>query len=434
MDKLPVNVKKPHNQDLCSMCQKLGRKCTGLVEEDVSDEEKTKLDEPTHRVIRKDGFEFKVRGGFAGGRAGLYGRGRGGFRGGGFGDNGDSRGGSAESGFGRGSSSCAGFGRRNFADGFGGGFGEVNSGDGFGGGFSRPSSGRGSGRGHRNSFMPRSGLEGRKYSGGIGIEDDDTGANENKSNDYAFLVVYGLPRIQSRKGISKEDVEDFLLDEIPGAEDVRIVAGFGGNRAWVRIKLGADVANVLRLYRHGIQFNGKFLDIEELKITQEVFETVDKLINDIYTASDDDDYSNNPDENEYSGQRFHFTSGGGRGRGFNRSIPRGGTLSRRARDERYLENDSTDSDASIDNLGVGFSGLGFDDRKPVNVRAARINSVSSARSLRSNSESGFGRDINSNFVGDRDGNGDIMIASDISILSSISSDYEADKDPERYHW
>ena len=42
MDKLPVDMKKPHNQDLCSMCNKLGRKCTGIVEEDVSDDEKTK--------------------------------------------------------------------------------------------------------------------------------------------------------------------------------------------------------------------------------------------------------------------------------------------------------------------------------------------------------------------------------------------------------
>ena len=37
MDKLPVGMKKPHNQDLCSMCKKLGRKCSGLVEEDVSE-------------------------------------------------------------------------------------------------------------------------------------------------------------------------------------------------------------------------------------------------------------------------------------------------------------------------------------------------------------------------------------------------------------
>ena len=123
----PTGMTKPHNQDLCSMCQKLGRKCTGLVEEDVSDDEKNKLDEPNHRVIRKDGVEFKVRGGFV-----ASGRGRG-LRGRGRGFCGRARN-PTEVGFGGGSSSCgfggeydSGFGRHPDEGGFGGG-------SGFGGG------------------------------------------------------------------------------------------------------------------------------------------------------------------------------------------------------------------------------------------------------------------------------------------------------------
>ena len=86
-------MKKPHNQDLCSMCQKLGRKCTGLVEEDVSDEEKNKLDEPNHRVIQKDGVKFKIRGSLRGRGVGFGESGGGSFGGGnsvggGFGGNG----------------------------------------------------------------------------------------------------------------------------------------------------------------------------------------------------------------------------------------------------------------------------------------------------------------------------------------------------------
>merc|ERR1712131_253189 len=81
-NKLANGMKKPHNQDLCSMCQKLGRKCTGLVEEDVSDEEKNKLDEPNHRVIQKDGVKFKIRGSLRGRGVGFGESGGGSFGGG----------------------------------------------------------------------------------------------------------------------------------------------------------------------------------------------------------------------------------------------------------------------------------------------------------------------------------------------------------------
>ena len=97
----------------------------------------------------------------------------------------------------------------------------------------------------------------------------------------------------------------------------------------------------------------------------------------------------------------------------------------------YLVIDSTESDDSTENLGVVFSGLGVADRQSTNVhkpaRSTRINSVSSARSLRSNSGSGFVRDTNRNFVGDRMGN-------ENDDSSSNASDYEPDMDPERYHW
>ena len=475
MDKLPVDMKKPHNQDLCSMCKKLGRKCTGIVEEDVSDEEKTKLDEPTHRVIRKDGFEFKIRGSFVGARGRGGGRG-GGFSRGGFGDNG-------------------GFG----AETFGGGFSGGNSGGGFGGGDSGGSF-RGNGRridtaggtlyvggiplgtsetevrkfleekipnvdyvrvpinretneikgiafvallGNANignialqihglkmdgkiltikdnkpkreemitrdlsrtgfggcargryrgrgGYMNRTGFEGRRYAVASGIEDVNT-----DNNDAAYLIVHGLPFMNYNGGFSKPDVEDFLMDEIPDAEEVRIVTnmplnmplkfGRNGPRAWVRLKAGTNVGKVLRQV-DGLHFNGKRLQIDESIMTWDIFESIDG-------CSDDEDITG------------------------------------------YLVTDSTDSDDSTKNLGVGFSGLSVRDRRPTNVRkpvrSTRINSVSSARSLRTNSGSGFCRDANGNFVGDRDGNGDV-IDNDNSSIISYEPD-EADDDPEKYHW
>ena len=535
MDKLPVGMKKAHNQDLCSMCKKLGRKCSGLVEEDVSDDEKTKLDEPTHRVIRKDGIEFKVRGGFVGARdrgngatlivSGLScevseeevknflrekipnvqrvhvpfdeyeyeikgfayvqlasdadvtsvidqvsdlrmgdrflnvkprDRGRP-FGGGSFRD-------------------------RNYSDDFDG----NNNGFGFGGngrrvhtvggtlyvggiplgasetevrkflhekipnvdyvrvpinsetneikgiafvellrkaniinialqihglkmdgniltikdnkpkreemitrdlsrtGFGGCARGRYRGRG---GYMNRTGFEGRRYAVASGIEDVNT-----DNNDAAYLIVHGLPFMNYNGGFSKPDVEDFLMDEIPHAEEVRIVTNmplnmplkFGGNgpRAWVRLKAGTNVGKVLRQV-DGLHFNDKRLQIDESIMTWDIFESIDG-------CSDDEDITG------------------------------------------YLVTDSTDSDDSTKNLGVVFSSLDVDDRRSTNVRkpdrSTRINSVSSARSLRSNSGSGFGRDANGNFVGDR-GNGDVTDNDNSSIKS-----YEPDDDPEKYHW
>ena len=617
MDKLPVDMKKPHNQDLCSMCNKLGRKCTGIVEEDVSDDEKTKSNETAHRVIRKDGFEFKVRGGIVGtpGRGG--GRG-GGVSGRGFGENGGFGGGYSDDGFDAGKfygdgailfvgglpyvsqeevrnflqekipnaqsvrvpmeqyeiGKIRGFayvqlgsdadlttvidqvsnlkmgdkvlriyesksreGRRLF----GGGFGDGNYGDYFGSGnaelgfdgnrrsnraggtlyvggiplgtsevevrdflednipnvdyvrvpfdietkeikgiafvellmhaditnvamriqglkmdgkiltikdarpareeiltrdLTRNRRGYYRGRGGRGGFMNRSSLRYRQNTGSSGFEDVQT-----RSINDAFLVVHGLPVLNSTNGYSKEDVQDFLLDVIPHAEDVRIVTKMGGNgffepRAWVRLKTGTRAENVLRQV-DGLRFGGRYLEIDQSMITWDVFESIDCM-------SYDEDYYNHHVENEFAGRRF--TSGGGRGRGFSRSVSRGGTFSGRDRrpdsktlfghlqsymtslrdrSSRDLESDSIDSDDSTENLAVGFSGLSVNDRstnvrKP--VRSTRINSVSSARSLRSNSGSGFGRDTNDNFTGNRGGN------------ENDDSDYEPDNDPERYHW
>ena len=434
MDKLPVNVKKPHNQDLCSMCQKLGRKCTGLVEEDISDDEKTKLDEPIHRVIRKDGMEFKVRG-FAGVQD------RGGFSDG-FGG-GDQKIDEAEGilvvdgiPYGTSEEEVRNFLQKNIpntdyvrvplirdtnkieglafvqllshsnvanvlvqirglrmdgriltinewnptkAEFLSRGFriGLVGPGR---GGFT------GSARGGRGRYLGRGGFGGRTDRSGFGNI-------ETECNDDAFLLVRGLPL-----DISKEDIKEFLLDEIPPAEDVRVRPGIGENRAWVRLKSGTSVHSVIRQVMKQFddlkEFNDGILRINQSKITLDIFETIGE-------AED------------------HKTGSGDRS-------------------GRNFDSDSTDSDASIDNLDVRFSGIGVSDRKPQyvhqNSRSARINSVSSARSLRTNSVSGFGRDVIGNFVGDRDGNGDITIDSDITIFSSNSSDYEADKDPERYHW
>ena len=460
------------------MCQKLGRKCTGIVEEDVSDEEKTKLDEPTHRVIRKDGFEFKIRGSFVGalGRGG--GRG-GGFKGVGFGDN-------------------SGFGAENSGGGFsggnsGGGFGGGDSGGGFRGngrriataggtlyvggiplgaseaevrkfleekipnvdyvrvpvnretneikgiafvallgnanirnialqihglkmdgkiltikdnkpkreemitrdlsrtGFGTRFGGRGRSRGGRGGFMNRDGFGRRRYTGASGIEDVHT-----DNNDATYLIVHGLPFMSYTRGFRKDDVQEFLLDVIPHAEEVRIVTNMplkvGGfvprrfePRAWVRLKAGTNVGKVLRQV-DGLHFNDKRLQIDESIMTWDIFESIDGF----------------SDEEDITG---------------------------------YLVTDFTDSDDSTENLGVGFSGLSVGDRRSTNVRkpvrSTRINSVSSARSLRSNSGGGFGRDADGNFVGDRDGNGDLTDNDNSSIKSY---DYEPDDDPEKYHW
>ena len=256
------------------------------------------------------------------------------------------------------------------------------------GGFAR-GSGRGRSRGGRGGFMNRGGFGGRRYAGFSGIEDVDT-----DNNDAAFLIVHGLPFMSYTRGFSKDDVQEFLLDEIPHAEEVRIVTKmplkFGRTwrfepRAWVRLKAGTNVVNVLRQV-DGLQFNDKRLQIDESIMTWDIFESIDG-------CSDDEDITG------------------------------------------YLVTDPTDSDDSTENLGVVLSGLGVDDRRSTNVRkpvrSTRINSVSSARSLRSNSGSGFGRDANGNFVGDRDGNGEVTDNDNSSIKSY---DCEPDDDPEKYHW
>ena len=533
MDKLPVNMKKPHNQDLCSMCKTLGRKCTGLVEEDVSDEEKNKSDESAHRVIRKDGMEFKVRGGYAtGGVVGARDRGNGAtlivsglpyevseeevrnflhqkipdvhrvhvamdgceigtikgyayvqlrsdvdvtsvidqvsdlrmgdrllivkprdrgipFGGGSFGDGNYSGGfGGGNSGFGLGSS-----GRRvNTAGGtlYVGGIPlgasetevrdfleekipkvdyvrvpidrdtneikgiafvellmhanitnvamriqglkmdgqiltikdakpkreEILTRD-----LSQNRRGYYRGRCSRGGLMNRRGFGCGRYTGSSSFE-----GVQNRGFNGAFLVVHGLPLMKRSRGICREDFEDYLLDVIPHAEDVRIVTKMGGNgffepRAWVRLKAGIHADNVIRQVE-GLRINGRILQIEESMITWDVFESIGGM-------SDDEDCIG------------------------------------------YLVIDSTESDDSTENLGVVFSDLGVSDRQSTNVRkparSTRINSVSSARSLRSNSGSGFVRDTNGNFVGDRGGN-------ENDDSASNASDYEPDMDPERYHW
>ena len=528
MDKLPVNMKKPHNQDLCSMCNKLGRKCTGLVEEDVSDEEKNKSNEPANRVIRKDGMEFKVRGGYATGQV-VAARDRGNgatlivsglpyevseeevrnflhqkipdvhrvhvaldgceigtikgyayvqlrsdvdvtsvieqvsdlrmrdrllivkprnreipFGGGSAGD------GNYSGGFGGGNSAfdLGSSGRRvNTAGGilYVGGIPlgasesevrdfleekipkvdyvrvpvdretneikgiafvqllmdanvtnvamriqglkmdgqiltikdakpkreEILTRD-----LSQNRRGFYRGRGGRGGFMNRSGFGCGRYNGSSGFEDVQT-----RSFHGAFLVVHGLPLMKRTKGICREDVEDFLLDVIPHAEDVRIVTKMGGNgffepRAWVRLKAGIHADNVIRQV-DDLRFDDRILQIDESMITWDVFESIDGM-------SDDEDCIG------------------------------------------YLVIDSTESDDSTENLGVVLSGLDVADRQSTNVRkparSTRINSVSSARSLRSNSGSGFVRDTNDSFIGNRGGN------------ENDDSDYEPDNDPERYHW
>ena len=269
------------------------------------------------------------------------------------------------------------------SSGFGTGFGGFGN-----GGFAR-GSGRGRSHGGRGGFMNRGGFGGRRHAGASDIDD---GHPDN--NDAAYLIVHGLPFMSYTRGFSKVDVQKFLLDVIPHAEEVRIVTNmplkFGGNwlfepRAWVRLKAGTNVGKVLRQV-DGLQFNDKRLQIDESIMTWDIFESIDGF-------SDDEDITG------------------------------------------YLVTDSTDSDDSTENLGIVFSGLDVDDRRSTNVRkpvrSTRINSVSSARSLRSNSGSGFGRDANGNFVGDRDGNGEVT---DNDKSSIKSYDYEPDDDPEKYHW
>ena len=286
------------------MCQKLGRKCTGLVEEDVSDEEKNKMDETAHRVIRKDGVEFKIRGSFVGSRAGM--------------------------------------GARGF------------------------------------------------------------GCGDNKTDDerkISTLFVGGIPF-----ETSEEEVRSFLEEMIPNTNYIRVPIDNKTNRikgfALAELLVGENAKTVLDQIE-GLQLNGRHLMIREE--SQKLLDSNDSEINNGRYAL---------------GREARRTGLGGR-RIVRLSRPYG---------------DSTDSDDSISNLEIGLSGLGVGNRNPVNARynsqTTGINSLNSARSLRTHSGGGFRYDSNGNYVGNRDGN----CTNEDDNSSGISVVLETDNDPEKFHW